>query len=124
MSGIPMGNFMAFPQAFDFCKYKTLADEGGSAGLLSIRVAKHQPHMNCTTWDLPPVEPCAKATIQQFQLTERIKTAKGDFFSDATPKADVIVMGNIVHDLGEDTKIMLIKKAYDALPNGGAFVAI
>ena len=124
MSGIQMGNFMAFSQTFDFSKYKTLIDVGGSAGLLSLMVAKNQPHMHCTTWDLPPVEPIAKATIQQFQLDDRVKTAKGDFFKDTLPAADVVVMGNVLHDWDEETKIMLMQKAFDALPNGGAFVAI
>ena len=44
MSGIQMGNFMAFAQAFDFSSHKTLTDVGGSAGLLSLMVAMHQPH--------------------------------------------------------------------------------
>jgi O-methyltransferase domain/Dimerisation domain len=124
MSGIQMGNFIAFSQSFDFSKYKTLVDVGGSSGLLSLMVAKHQAHMNCTTWDLPPVEPIANETIQQFQLGDRVKTAKGDFFTDPIPAADVVVMGNILHDWDEETKIMLMQKAYDALPTGGAFIAI
>ncbi len=124
MTGIQMGNFMAFSKSFDFSKYKTLVDVGGSAGMLSLMVAKHQVHMNCTTWDLPPVEPIANATIQQFQLADRVKTGKGAFFKDAIPHADVVVMGNILHDWDEETKIMLMQKAYDALPSGGAFVAI
>ena len=66
MSGIQMGNFMTFAQKFDFAKYKTLIDVGGSAGLLSLMVAKHNPHMHCTSFDLPPIEPIANATIQQF----------------------------------------------------------
>jgi hypothetical protein len=55
MSGIQMGSFMALAQKFDFSNAKTLLDIGGSAGLLSLMVAKHQPHMHCTTWDLPDV---------------------------------------------------------------------
>lgn len=124
MSGIQMGNFMAFAQSFDFSKYQTLVDVGGSAGLLSLMVAKHHPHMQCTTWDLPAVEPIAHATIQQFGLGDRVKTAIGDFFADAIPQADVVVMGNILHDWDAETKLMLMQKAYDALPDGGAFVAI
>ena len=124
MSGIQMGNFMTFAQKFDFSKYTTLADIGGSAGLLSVMVAKHQDHMSCTTFDLPPVEPIALETVQKFQLTGRVKAQSGDFFSDAFPHADVITMGNILHDWDEEKKIMLMKKAYDALPEGGAFVAI
>ena len=33
-------------------------------------------------------------------------------------------MGNILHDWGTDDKKMLIGKAYDALPEGGALVVI
>jgi len=124
MSGIQMGNFMAFAQKFHFANYKTLIDVGGSAGLLSLMVAKHNPHMHCTSFDLPPVEPIANATIQQFGLANRVKTANGDFFTMPIPNADVVVMGNILHDWDEENKIALMRKAYDALPEGGAFVAI
>ncbi len=124
MSGIQMGNFMAFSQAFDFSKSKTLVDVGGSGALLSLMVAKHQTHMTCVSWDLPEVAPIANENIQKFQLQDKVKTANGDFFKDPLPKADIVVMGNILHDWDEETKLMLMKKAYDALPSGGAFVAI
>src|SRR5690606_10945407 len=55
----------------------------------------------------------------------RVKAVTLDFFNDdAFPKADVITMGNILHDWGVRDKKMLIKKAYDALPEGGAFVVM
>jgi len=73
---------------------------------------------------LPPVAPIADEIIQQFQLQDRVQTAGGDFFKDNFPKADIITMGNILHDWDEETKMMLIQKAYDALPEGGAFIAI
>jgi hypothetical protein len=124
MSGIQMGNFMAFAQTFDFSNASSLVDIGGSAGLLSLMVAKHNPHMSCVSWDLPAVEPIAQDTIRQFQLQDRVKTGTGDFFKEQFPNADIIVMGNILHDWDEATKLMLMQKAYDALPAGGRFVAI
>ena len=124
MSGVQMGNFMAFAQKFDFSKYKTLADVGGSGAMLSIQVAKHQPHMQCVSFDLPPVEPIAQDNINKFGAGNNVKTAAGDFFKDTLPTADIIVMGNILHDWNEESKLMLIQKAYDALPAGGVFVAI
>lgn len=124
MTGLQMGNFIAFAQAFDFSKSKTLVDVGGSGALLSLMVAKHQPHMTCVSWDLPVVAPVANENIQKFQLQSRVKTADGDFFKDSLPGADIVVMGNILHDWDEETKLMLMKKAYEALPSGGAFVAI
>ena len=124
MSGIQMGGFIALAQKFDFSKSKSLVDIGGSAGLLSSMVAQHQSHMNCITWDLPPVLPVANETIMQFQLQDRVKANNGDFFKDQFPKADIVTMGNILHDWDEETKLILIQKAYDALPDGGAFVVI
>ena len=124
MSGIQMGNFMAFAQKFDFSKYKTLTDVGGSSGLLSLMVAKHQAHMSCITFDLPPVAPVADKNIQHFKLVDKVKTASGDFFTDPIPPVDIVVMGNILHDWDEENKIALMKKAFTALPVGGAFVAI
>jgi len=124
MSGFQMGNFMALAKAFDFSKHKTLVDIGGSAGSLSLMVAKHQSHMTCISWDLPSVVPIANEIIQKFQLQDRVKTAAGDFFKDEFPKADIVTMGNILHDWDEETKMMLLKKAYEALPDGGVFIAI
>jgi hypothetical protein len=40
------------------------------------------------------------------------------------PKADVITMGMILHDWNLEKKMHLIRAAYDALPPGGALVAI
>src|SRR6185369_6682531 len=39
------------------------------------------------------------------------------------PKADVVMMGHILHDWDLPQKRMLIGKAFDALPEGGAFIA-
>ena len=103
MTGIQMGNFSAFAQSFDFSKYKTLLDVGGSAGVLSAMVAKFQPRMNCTTFDLPQLEPIAVESIEKFGLADRVKTHNGDFFNDEFPKADIVTMGNILHDWDEET---------------------
>lgn len=124
MGGIQMGNFEAFAQKMHFASYKTLADIGGAGALLSIMVARHQPHMQCLSFDLPPVAPIAEANISRMQLSDRVKAVSGNFFEDRIPTADVIVMGNILHDWNEEKKIMLMKKAFEALPENGAFVAI
>ncbi len=124
MAGIQMGAFMSFAKKFNFSNYKTLCDAGGAMGMLCIQVALNQPHMRCISFDLTAVEPVAKATVEKFKLSDRIEIKAGDFFKDALPKADVVVMGNILHDWNEEEKLRLFKQAYDALPAGGAFVCI
>lgn len=124
MTGLSRINFEAFAEKFDFSKYKTLCDVGGATGLLSIEAAKRHPHLRCTSFDLPQVEPFAKKWIAQAGLSSCVATASGDFFRDPLPRADVITMGMILHDWNLEKKMHLIRSAYDALPPGGAFVAI
>lgn len=124
MGGVQMGNFMAFAKQFDFSNYKTLCDIGGAGGFLAAHVALNNAHMQCTSIDLPPVEPIAKENIKNMGLENKVNVLSGDFFTDDFPKADVITMGNILHDWGKVDKKMLIKKAYDVLPKGGALVVI
>jgi hypothetical protein len=124
MTGVSVGNFAVLASRFDFSKYNSLCDIGGSGAMLSIQVAKQHPHLACTSFDLPPVQPIAKEIIGQFGLSDKIKTASGDFFKDEFPKADIITMSLILHDWNEEDKQVLIKKAYDALPNNGALIVI
>ena len=119
-----MGNFIAFANKFDFSNYKTLCDVGGAGGYLSAQVAMNNSSMSCITFDLPPVSALATENISSMKLTNKVKIQSGDFFNDEFPKADVITMGNILHDWGTQDKKNLIKKAFDALPEGGAFVVI
>jgi hypothetical protein len=124
MAGISLGPFQALAEKFDFSKHKTLCDVGGATGQLSIVVANRHPHMRCTSYDLPVVEPIAKRTIEGAGLSDRVSTEAGDFFAEPLPKADVITMGLILHDWNLDRKMHLVKAAYDALPEGGAFIVV
>lgn len=124
MSSIQMGNFMALAQKFDFSPYKTFCDVGGANGSCSIVVAQHHPHLECTTFDLPPVEAVSSGNVAAMGLQDRIKASSGDFFVDDLPKADVICMGNILHDWSAEQKLTLLEKAYASLPEGGVLIAI
>ena len=124
MTGLSARNFESFAEKFNFSRYKTLCDIGGATGQLSILVAKANPHIRCISFDLPVVEPIAKKYIRDSDVADRVKTASGDFFKDPLPNADIITMGMILHDWNLEKKMHLIRAAYEALPEGGAFVAI
>ncbi len=124
MGGFQAANFMKLARDFDFSGYKTLCDIGGSGANLSIHVVKNNDHMQCISFDLPPVTPIAQENVDRMGLTDRISVVSGDFFEVDFPEADIITMGNILHDWGEDDKLMLMEKAYRALPEGGALIAV
>jgi O-methyltransferase domain/Dimerisation domain len=124
MAGVSTPGFLALAEKFDFSPYRTLCDAGGATGQLSVVVARRHPHMRCTTFDLPPVKPLAKRTIEAAGLSDRVSTAAGDFFVDPLPEADVITMGIVLHDWNLERKLHLINAAYEALPPGGALIAL
>jgi hypothetical protein len=124
MTGISAGNFRNFAQKFDFSRYRTLCDVGGATAQLSCQVAAHHPHMRCLSFDLPAVTPLACRRIQREGLSERVEAVAGDFFADPFPPSDVITMGMVLHDWNLEKKRLLIARAYEALPPGGAFAAI
>ncbi|HEX8075621.1 MAG TPA: methyltransferase [Thermoleophilaceae bacterium] len=124
MQGVSLGNFHALAEKFDFSRYETLCDVGGATGQLCMTVAARHPHLRCTSYDLPVVAPIAERTIAAAGLADRVSVASGDFFADPLPRADVITMGLILHDWNLDRKMHLIGAAYEALPEGGAFIVI
>jgi hypothetical protein len=124
MAGVQRGNFMVLAETFDFGRFKKICDVGGAAGALSIAVARRHPSLQCVSYDLPAVTELARRKIADAGLSDKIAAVSGDFFADDLPHAEIIMMGNILHDWGEETKEMLIRKAFAALPEGGAFIAI
>lgn len=72
--------------------------------------------------DLPVVQPIFEAYAKDRGVAQRLRFHPGNFFQDPLPKCEVIVMGHVLHDWNLDEKIMLLRKAYDALPAGGAVI--
>jgi hypothetical protein len=51
-----------------------------------------------------------------------VKFQAGSFFEDPLPKADVLMMGHVLHDWSLEEKKLLIRNAFEALPGGGALI--
>jgi SAM-dependent methyltransferase len=124
MRGFSGPNFKALAEKIDFTRYRTMCDVGGATGQLAAAIAERHSHLAVTSFDLPVVEPIAKRWIAKSPAASRITTASGDFLKDPLPRADVITMGMILHDWNLDKKKHLVRLAYQALPPGGAFIAV
>ena len=69
------------------------------------------PHIEGTGFDLPEVEPIFEEYVEANGLSARVKFPPGSFFEQPLPKADVVMMGHILHDWNLETKRMLMRKA-------------
>lgn len=114
----------ALAAKFGFDRYHTLCDVGGGTGQLVLSIATCHPHLRCITSDLPAVTAIAARKIAEAGLSERVTAQALDFFTDPLPQVDVITMGKVLHNWDLDKKLYLIRAAYEALPVGGALIAI
>lgn len=122
MTGISMGAALAIAEKFPWDRYHTFIDVGTAEGCLPAQVGLRHPHLTGGGFDLPPVGPFFQEYVTSFGLDDRLRFYPGDFFIDPLPSADVLVMGRILHDWGLDEKLTLLRKAYHALPDGGALI--
>ncbi|PNW83718.1 hypothetical protein CHLRE_05g240400v5 [Chlamydomonas reinhardtii] len=126
MTGASLGNFNLLARSFPFARYTSLGDLGGSSGCLACCVAAAHPHLTATTYDLAPVHAAAERHVRAQGLEGRVQVVDYDFFSPAAVpgRHDVIALGMVLHDWGLPRKMQLLRKAYAALPPGGALIAI
>ncbi|NUP98442.1 MAG: methyltransferase [Armatimonadetes bacterium] len=110
----------AIAQQFPWEDYETFADIGCAEGGLPVTVAAAHPHLTGWGYDLPAVGPLFTAYAAEHGLAERLDFQPGNFFTDPLPAAQVLVFGHILHDWDLEQKRLLLRKAYEALPPGGA----
>jgi len=122
MSGISRGAALAIAAKFPWKNYATFVDVGTAQGDTAAQIALAHPHVSGTGFDLAEVGPIFDEYVGRLGLSGRLKFQAGSFFDVPLPKADVVIMGHILHDWELETKRMLIAKAYDAVPAGGAFI--
>jgi hypothetical protein len=122
MTGISHAANVTIARAFPWKSYRTFADVGTAQGDLAAQVALANDHLNGTGFDLPEVAPIFEEYVAGVGVADRVKFQPGSFFEHNLPKVDVVMMGHILHDWDLPTKKMLIRKAFDAVPAGGALL--
>jgi O-methyltransferase/methyltransferase family protein len=122
MTAISTGAALAIANKFPWERYQAVCDVGAAQGAVPVHLALAHPHLRAIGFDLPAVQPIFEEFVASFGLQERVSFAAGDFFSDPLPEVDVLVMGHILHDWGMADKQKLLRRAYEALPDGGALI--
>jgi O-methyltransferase/methyltransferase family protein len=122
MSSVSAAAAQAIATKFPWADHGSVIDVGCAEGAVPVQIALAHDHLTGGGFDLPPLEPIFDANVARFGLGDRLSFSPGDFFADPLPEADVLVMGHILHDWDLDEKRLLLQKAHDALPDGGALI--
>lgn len=122
MTGVSLPSAQAMAALFPWNEARSFVDVGCAQGGATATIAQAHPHLSAIGFDLPPVGPVFEAYVAAKGLAGRVRFEAGDFFADPLPRADVVVMGHILHDWDLEAKLALLAKAYDALPAGGRLI--
>jgi hypothetical protein len=122
MTGSTMQVAKAIAKKFPWCEYNSVIDVGTAQGCLPVQIAQAHSHMTGGGFDLRPVKPLFDTYVREWGLSSRLRFYPGDFFQEPLPSADVLVVGRVLHNWDLGTKRMLLRKAYEALPRGGALI--
>ena len=122
MTGVSIGAGAGDRRQVPLGDHSSVIDIGCAEGAVPVQLALAHAHLTGGGFDLPAIEPIFDDYVARFGLSDRLRFTGGDFFADPLPEADVLVMGHILHDWNLDEKRLLLDKAYEALPDGGALI--
>lgn len=104
----------------DLGNRRRLLDLGGGPGTWALHFCRQHPQLQAVVFDLPTTRPFAEATIERFELTERVSFAAGDFLLDPLPgDCDIAWLSHILHGEGPEDAARIVALAAAALPPGG-----
>jgi predicted O-methyltransferase YrrM len=101
---------------------RTLLDVGGGTGIYSIAFLRANPNLIAIVLDRPEVLKTAERFSTEYEVSDRMQLLAADMFADAWPKADVILLSNILHDWDVAECQQLIQRAANALNPGGQVI--
>ena len=122
MTGISTAANRLIASKFPWKSYKTAVDVGTAQGDLIVQVALANLHISGSGFDLAEVAPTFEEYVAANGLSSRVTFRAGSFFEQDLPKADVVMMGHILHDWNLEQKKILIRKSFEAVPQGGALI--
>lgn len=107
----------------DLSKATRVLDVGGGSGAFLTALGLRHVGPDLLLFDLPAVVPDATDRFRTAGLTDRVMIHPGSFRDDPLPTGcDVITLIRVLYDHQDDTVLALLRKVFDALPDGGRVV--
>lgn len=110
--------------AFPWDRAGHVVDVGGGTGTLPAVLLRRFPALHATLVDLPDAVAAATRRIATAGLNGRFTPSPGSYFDALPPRADVYILVNVLHNLGDERAGTLLRRcAQAAAPVGTVIVA-
>ncbi|OVA00007.1 O-methyltransferase [Macleaya cordata] len=98
---------------------RSVVDVGGGTGTSARVIAEAFPHLKCMVLDLPNL-------VANLPGKNNLEFIGGDMF-ESIPRADAIILKNVLHNWGDDESVKILKRCREAIPpkkEGGKVMVI
>lgn len=111
-------------RAYDFGRFGTVVDVGGSEGALLAAVLDAHPKTRGVLFDLPHVVATAPELLSASGVAARCEIVAGDFFSFVPEGGDAYVLKSVLHDWGDEQCTLILQRCREAMPPGGKLLVV
>lgn len=98
-------------KAYDFSRFRSIADIGGGRGHLLQAVLEAVPGAKGTLFDQPSVVDAVRANPPA-----RTRIVGGDFFKDPLPRSDAYLLMQVIHDWNDEPAVSILRSVRTAAP--------
>jgi O-methyltransferase domain/Dimerisation domain len=116
----------AIAAAYNFSKFHTLVDVGGSHGALLSTILKAHPSLKGVLFDQPSVIAGAKKgrNLAEAGIAGRCKLESGSFFVSVPVGADAYIMKYILHDWDDERCVKILSNCRSAMNKNGRVLVV
>jgi SAM-dependent methyltransferase len=124
MGTAPAQDYMPIARAWDFSKYRVVADLGGGGGALIAAILKAFPKLSGILVDRQEAVDAAVPRFQREGLADRCKLLAADLRHEVPAGADVYTMQHVLHGYDDAAAIEILIHCRAVLAPGGRLLVI
>lgn len=114
----------AVAEAYDFSKFRVLADIGGSSGNLLCTILDRHLAVRGILYDLPNAVAAARLLLEERGVAERCQVISGSFFDSIPAGAEAYVLSHVIHDWPQEKCELILRNVRRVLPSGGRLLVV
>jgi SAM-dependent methyltransferase len=107
---------------YSFKGHRALLDVASASGGTTFGILKSNPHLACTLLDLPDLEEPVNQAIVEAGVEGSVRFVGGSFFDPLPTGADVVLLGNIIHNWPPEDDLRILANIFQALEPGGSLI--
>jgi hypothetical protein len=122
--GVNAPDAPAVAAAYDFARYASIADIGGSTGhILTSILASHRGPRGIV-FDLEHNQTAAIELIQSRGMVDRVTFVPGSFFDSVPAGCDLYILSHVIHDWSEEQCLTILANCHRAMSPAGRLLIL